>query len=412
MAMKKKPGRARIGVEIPTTEAVFSAANNNATGNLVANLAAQTRGELAYEQREIALQDIEMNPDNEIFRQMDTEEDIETLAADIDRNGLLHNLVVFPRSEGKITRYVMLSGERRYKALNYLQAHGDAKWNTVKNCRVITTPLSENEKKVMLLSANLQVRGGFANEMIRRKAVAELVACLQKEPYNLTAAAAKKAVKEATPINGRQIDKDLSIEKNLNPELTAMLDNGFLLRSEAEGFLRLNPAEQRTAAEKLAALRAVPCEGSGAEELEREKQFIRKQFADALLVVAGISNMTDARTALEAAAATVTEGTEQLRAHAELLKAAPKPAVRTEPTPVQHEHVTTPKVQSKITGKLAQQTTRLEMMLNRKDPETRLAEKYTHEERQQAMQELDEMIATATRLRELIARVEQGSADA
>ena len=253
MAMKKKPGRARIGVEIPTTEAVFSAANNNATGNLVANLAAQTRGELAYEQREIALQDIELNPDNEIFRQMDTEEDIETLAADIDRNGLLHNLVVFPHSEGKITRYVMLSGERRYKALNYLQAHGDAKWNTVKNCRVITTPLSENEKKVMLLSANLQVRGGFANEMIRRKAVAELVACLQKEPYNLTAAAAKKAVKEATPINGRQIDKDLSIEKNLNPELTAMLDNGFLLRSEAEGFLRLNPAEQRTAAEKLAA---------------------------------------------------------------------------------------------------------------------------------------------------------------
>ena len=112
----------------------------------MANLAAQTRGELAYEQREIALQDIELNPDNEIFRQMDTEEDIETLAADIDRNGLLHNLVVFPHSEGKITRYVMLSGERRYKALNYLQAHGDAKWNTVKNCRVITTPLSENEK--------------------------------------------------------------------------------------------------------------------------------------------------------------------------------------------------------------------------------------------------------------------------
>ena len=60
------------------------------------------------------------------------------------------------------------------------------------NCRVVTTPLSDNEKKVMLLSANLQVRGGFANEMIRRKAVAELVSCLQAEPYNLTAAEAKK----------------------------------------------------------------------------------------------------------------------------------------------------------------------------------------------------------------------------
>ena len=237
MAMKKKPGRSKVEVGIPSTEAVFSAGNNNASGSLIANLATQNRAELAYELREIALQDIELNPDNAIFRQLDTDEDVETLANDIDRNGLMHNLVVYPRTDGKQTKYVLLSGERRYKALNYLQARGDAKWNTVKNCRVVTTPLSDNEKKVMLLSANLQVRGGFANEMIRRKAVAELVSCLQAEPYNLTAAEAKKAIKEATPINGRQIDKDLSIEKNLNEGLKDLLDRGFVLRSEAESFL-------------------------------------------------------------------------------------------------------------------------------------------------------------------------------
>ena len=158
MAMKKKPGRSKVEVGIPSTEAVFSAGNNNASGSLIANLATQNRAELAYELREIALQDIELNPDNAIFRQLDTDEDVETLANDIDRNGLMHNLVVYPRTDGKQTKYVLLSGERRYKALNYLQARGDAKWNTVKNCRVVTTPLSDNEKKVMLLSANLQVR--------------------------------------------------------------------------------------------------------------------------------------------------------------------------------------------------------------------------------------------------------------
>ena len=251
MAMKKKPGRSKVEVGIPSTEAVFSAGNNNASGSLIANLATQNRAELAYELREIALQDIELNPDNAIFRQLDTDEDVETLANDIDRNGLMHNLVVYPRTDGKQTKYVLLSGERRYKALNYLQARGDAKWNTVKNCRVVTTPLSDNEKKVMLLSANLQVRGGFANEMIRRKAVAELVSCLQAEPYNLTAAEAKKAIKEATPINGRQIDKDLSIEKNLNEGLKDLLDRGFVLRSEAESFLRMTPEEQRIAAQML-----------------------------------------------------------------------------------------------------------------------------------------------------------------
>ena len=66
------------------------------------------------------------------------------ISNDIDRNGLMHNLVVYPRTDGKQTKYVLLSGERRYKALNYLQARGDAKWNTVKNCRVVTTPLEQH----------------------------------------------------------------------------------------------------------------------------------------------------------------------------------------------------------------------------------------------------------------------------
>lgn len=70
------------------------------------------------------------------------------------------------------------------------------------------------------------------------------------------------------------------------------------------------------------------------------------------------------------------------------------------------------KAQSKITGKLSSQTSRLETMLRRKNPEKRLAEKYTHEERWQAMKELDEMIATATRLREIIAKVERSADEA
>ena len=51
MAMKKKPGRSKVEVGIPSTEAVFSAGNNNASGSLIANLATQNRAELAYELR-------------------------------------------------------------------------------------------------------------------------------------------------------------------------------------------------------------------------------------------------------------------------------------------------------------------------------------------------------------------------
>ena len=385
MAMKKKPGRSKVEVGIPSTEAVFSAGNNNASGSLIANLATQNRAELAYELREIALQDIELNPDNAIFRQLDTDEDVETLANDIDRNGLMHNLVVYPRTDGKQTKYVLLSGERRYKALNYLQARGDAKWNTVKNCRVVTTPLSDNEKKVMLLSANLQVRGGFANEMIRRKAVAELVSCLQAEPYNLTAAEAKKAIKEATPINGRQIDKDLSIEKNLNEGLKALLDRGFVLRSEAESFLRMTPEEQRIAAQMLQQLYAIAYNGPGSAAIQDEKT-VQKEMACLKETIRKVKTIPPEQPAAQV------EQTEVIREVREKTAGA--------------------KAQSKITGKLSSQTSRLETMLRRKNPEKRLAEKYTHEERQQAMKELDEMIATATRLREIIAKVEHSADEA
>ena len=312
---------------------------------------------------------------------------------------------------------VLLSGERRYKALNYLQARGDAKWNTVKNCRVVTTPLSDNEKKVMLLSANLQVRGGFANEMIRRKAVAELVSCLQAEPYNLTAAEAKKAIKEATPINGRQIDKDLSIEKNLNEGLKDLLDRGFVLRSEAESFLRMTPEEQRIAAQMLQQLYAIAYNGPGSAAIQDEKKAIRGRFVDALRTVADTSSMQDAHEALVAAVFTVQKEMACLKETIRKVKAIPpeQPAAQVEQTEVireVREKTAGAKAQSKITGKLSSQTSRLETMLRRKNPEKRLAEKYTHEERRQAMKELDEMIATATRLREIIAKVERSADEA
>lgn len=94
--------------------------------------------------------------------------------------------------------YVLLSGERRFRALNYLQEKGDATWNIV-NCNVVITPLSKNERKVLLYSANLQVRGGFSDEAIRRQAIAEFITCLQKEPYNMSREEALGATKASVP---------------------------------------------------------------------------------------------------------------------------------------------------------------------------------------------------------------------
>lgn len=188
MGMKKKTG---VREQSIPGKKQLSEANRNNAGNCFADAIESTEG-IEWESRDIALSDIRINDDNAIFRSLDDEEDIHRLAEDIKRNGLLHNLVVFPEQQGKETVYVLLSGERRYRALIYLDKQGDANWNKVKDCHVITSKLSDNQKKVLLYTANLQVRGGFANEKIRRKAITEYIACLQEEPYNLTEAQAKK----------------------------------------------------------------------------------------------------------------------------------------------------------------------------------------------------------------------------
>ena len=48
-------------------------------------------------------------------------------------------------------------------------------------------------------SANLQVRGGISNERVMRQAAARFVENLQKAPYNLSAAEAKKRAERGQP---------------------------------------------------------------------------------------------------------------------------------------------------------------------------------------------------------------------
>ena len=138
---------------------------------------------------------------------------------------------MFPSTEEGREVYVLLSGERRYRALKLLVAEGDTSWQIVRNCNVITTELSDNEKKVLLYSANLQVRGGLNDEAVRRKAVSDFIECLQKEPYNMNRVDALKAIKSVSSVNPKTIDRDARLEDKLKGSLKELLDSKFLSRS-------------------------------------------------------------------------------------------------------------------------------------------------------------------------------------
>lgn len=263
MALTKKKGPVTTP-KLPNIEALKKVNNNNA--GAFYNDLLNAKHKIEYESRDISLFNIRTNPDNEIFREIDDDEDIRILADDIKRNGLLHNLVMFPSTEEGREVYVLLSGERRYRALKLLVEEGDTSWQIVRNCNVITTELSDNEKKVLLYSANLQVRGGLNDEAVRRKAVSDFIECLQKEPYNMNRVDALKAIKSVSSVNPKTIDRDARLEDKLKGSLKELLDAKFLSRSECESYLRFDDEKQEEIGQKYQELNAVDCHGDNGEE--------------------------------------------------------------------------------------------------------------------------------------------------
>lgn len=263
MALTKKKGPV-TAPKLPNIEALKKVNNNNA--GAFYNDLLNAKHKIEYESRDMSLFNIRTNPDNEIFREIDDDEDIRILADDIKRNGLLHNLVMFPSTEEGREVYVLLSGERRYRALKLLVEEGDTSWQIVRNCNVITTELSDNEKKVLLYSANLQVRGGLNDEAVRRKAVSEFIECLQKEPYNMNRVDALKAIKSVSSVNPKTIDRDARLEDKLRGTLKELLDAKFLSRSECESYLRFDDEKQEEIGQKYQELNAVDCHGDTGEE--------------------------------------------------------------------------------------------------------------------------------------------------
>ena len=123
----------------------------------------------------ILLRNIEFNPHN-LWSCNDDDESIQQLADAIERNGLLHNIVVSQREDGT---FMLLSGERRVKALRLLQKREQEsdpigqkahKWDRVQ--AQTYTGLDELSELIILDEATANVDPENEKELM--EAVAEL----------------------------------------------------------------------------------------------------------------------------------------------------------------------------------------------------------------------------------------------
>ena len=130
----------------------------------------------------IPIDSIVFNNDN-VFNIDDSDESIAELAQNIEEKGLLHNIVVV---ETKDNKYLLISGERRTKAMKYLGRE------TIK--ATIRKDLSDLEVLKMLFFANSETREYTIEEKIKiikaqkfRQYVAQAFNVSERQAYRLIA---------------------------------------------------------------------------------------------------------------------------------------------------------------------------------------------------------------------------------
>lgn len=160
----------------------------------------------------IPIDSIVFNQDN-IFNLDDSDESIQELAENIKEHGLLHNIVVV---ETEPNKYLLISGERRTKAMKYL---GE---KTIK--ATIKHNASELEVLKMLFFANSETREYTIEEKVQIiKGFTEKLKRFENTSEKESALKFKQYVAQAFNINERQAYKLISISNELIEPLKASL---------------------------------------------------------------------------------------------------------------------------------------------------------------------------------------------
>jgi len=158
--------------------------------------------------------------------------EIEELAASIEENGLMHNLVVRKKED----MYEILSGERRYNALKKLN------WSKAP-CKVIEA--SDLESEIILIQANVEQRELLPTE--KMEGIKRLKAIYEQKKSNgeqLPKGKTRDLIGKDLGLSGSQVAKYQQVDNNLIGGLKKKLDEGDITLTQATTLSSLNTIEQ------------------------------------------------------------------------------------------------------------------------------------------------------------------------
>lgn len=206
----------------------------------------------------IPINSIVFNDDN-VFNIDDSDESIAELAQNIEENGLLHNIVVV---ETKDNQYLLISGERRTKAMKYLGRE------TIK--ATIRKDLSDLEVLKMLFFANSETREYTIEEKIKIiKSFTEKLEKFENTDEKEAAQKFRQYVAQAFNVSERQAYKLISISSELIEPLKALLFDDVIGINTAASLAQL-PEEYQDYAIKIV----------DAASKNGDKKFVENQAED------------------------------------------------------------------------------------------------------------------------------------
>lgn len=164
---------------------------------------------------------------------------VDELAEDIKMNGLNHNLVVRKLENGT---YELISGERRYTALNKLVQEGNNLFALVP-CKVIEA--NDIDAEIILIQANAQTRELTDLEKLEQVKRLKELYTTKKANGEKIPGKVRNLIANDLNLSATQVSRYESINNNLIPELKEILENGNLTISNASEFSTLSEDNQK-----------------------------------------------------------------------------------------------------------------------------------------------------------------------
>lgn len=164
---------------------------------------------------------------------------VDELAEDIKMNGLNHNLVVRKLENGT---YELISGERRYTALNKLVQEGNNLFALVP-CKVIEA--NDIDAEIILIQANAQTRELSDLEKLEQvKRLTELYKTKKANGEKIPGKV-RELIANDLKLSSTQVSRYERINSKLIPELKEILENGNLTIANASEFSSLSEDNQK-----------------------------------------------------------------------------------------------------------------------------------------------------------------------